>query len=63
MIYINQHGDILHHIPLREGFNLRCNIQHLMGESEVETQNPLFNEKEYLQIHQVCYSSQISYDS
>ena len=39
--YINQHGDILHHTPLREVFNLRCYIQHLMDESEDETQNPL----------------------
>ena len=28
--YMNQHGDILHHTPLREVFNLRCYIQHLM---------------------------------
>ena len=39
--YINQHGDILHHTPLREVFNLRCYIQHPMDESEDETQNPL----------------------
>ena len=39
--YMNQRGDILHHTPLREGFNLRCYIQHLMDESEDETQNPL----------------------
>ena len=42
--YMNQHGEILHHIPLREGFNLRCYIQHLMDESEDETQNPLSEE-------------------
>ena len=41
---MNQHGDILHHTPLREVFNLRCYIQHLMDESEDETQNPLSEE-------------------
>ena len=41
---MNQHGDILHHTPLREVFNLRCYIQHLMDESEDETQNPLSHE-------------------
>ena len=39
--YMNQHGDILHHTPLREVFNLRCYIQHLMDESEDEDENPL----------------------
>ena len=33
-------GDI-HHTPLRDVFNLRRYIQHLMDESEDETQNPL----------------------
>ena len=42
--YMNQHGDILHHTPLREVFNLRCYIQHLMDESEDEAQNPLSEE-------------------
>ena len=42
--YINQHGDILLHTPLREVFNLRCYIQHLMDKSEDETQNPLSEE-------------------
>ena len=42
--YMNQHGEILHHTPLREVFNLRCYIQHLMDESEDETQNPLSEE-------------------
>ena len=42
--YMYQHGDILHHTPLREVFNLRCNIQHLMDQSEHETQNPLSEE-------------------
>ena len=42
--YINPHGDVLHHTPLSEVFNLRCYIQHLMDESEDETQNPLSEE-------------------
>ena len=42
--YMNQHGEILHHTPLREVFNLRCYIQHLMNESEDKTQNPLSHE-------------------
>ena len=42
--YMNQHGDILHHTPLREVFHLRCYIQHLMDQSEDETQNPLSEE-------------------
>ena len=42
--YMNQHGEILHHTPLREVFNLRCYIQHLMDESEDETLNPLSEE-------------------
>ena len=42
--YMNQHGEILHHTPLREVFNLRCYIQHLMDGSEDETQNPLSEE-------------------
>ena len=39
--YMNQHGEILHHTPLREVFNLRCYIQHVLNESEDETRNPL----------------------
>ena len=42
--YMNQHGEILHHTPLRDVFNLRCNIQHLMDETGDETQNPLSEE-------------------
>ena len=42
--YMNQHGEILHHTPLREVFNLRYYIQHLMDESEDETQDPLSEE-------------------
>ena len=41
---MNQHGEVLHHTPLREVFNLRCYIQHLMDESEDEMQNPLSHE-------------------
>ena len=41
---MNQYGDILHHTPLREVFNIRCYIQHLMGQTEDETQNPLSEE-------------------
>ena len=36
---MNQHGDILHHTPLREVFNLRCYIQHLMDQTEDEDEN------------------------
>ena len=39
--YINQHGDILYHTPLREVFNLRCYIQHLMDQTEDKDENPL----------------------
>ena len=42
---INQHGDILHHTPLRELFNLRCYIKHLMDENEDENENPLSEQK------------------
>ena len=42
--YMNQHGEILHHTSLREVFNLRCYIQHLMDHSEDEIQNPLSEE-------------------
>ena len=38
---MNKHGEILHHTPLRELFNLRCYIQHLMDQTEDEDQNPL----------------------
>ena len=44
---MNQHGEILHHTSLREVFNLRCYIQHLMDESEDETQNP-FSEENWM---------------
>ena len=38
---MNQYGDILHHTPLREVFNLRCYIQHLIDQTEDEDENPL----------------------
>ena len=41
---MNQHGDILHHTPLREVFKLRCYIQNLMDQREDETQNPPIEE-------------------
>ena len=39
--YMNQHGEILHYTALKEVFNLRCYIQHLMDETEDEDENPL----------------------
>ena len=39
--YMNQYGGILYHTPLREVFNLRCYIQHLMDETEDQDENPL----------------------
>ena len=42
--YMNQDGDILHHTALREVLNLRCYMQHLMDQTEHETQNPLSEE-------------------
>ena len=42
--YMNQHGEILHNTPLREVFNLRCYIQHLMDETKDQHENPLSEE-------------------
>ena len=39
--YINENGEILHITPMKEIFNLRWYVQHLMDESEDENQNPL----------------------
>ena len=39
--YLNDHGEILHQTPLKEVFNLRWYIQHLMDENEDEARNPL----------------------
>ena len=41
LCHMNQHGDILHQTPLKEVFNLRSYIQHLMDQSEEEDENPL----------------------
>ena len=38
--YINEHGEILHQTPLKEVFNLRWYIQHVMDENEDEAENP-----------------------
>ena len=40
LCYINEHGEILHQTPLKELFNLRWYIQHLMDESEHENEIP-----------------------
>ena len=42
--YLNKHGEIVHQTPLKEVFNLRGIIQHLMDENEDEAQNPLSHE-------------------
>ena len=39
--YMNQHGEILHHTPLREVFNLRCYTKHLMDQTEDENESTL----------------------
>ena len=39
--YLNEHGEILHQTPLKELFNLRWYIQHLIDENENEDENPL----------------------
>ena len=38
---MNEHDEILHQTPLKEIFNLRWYIQHLMDENEHEDENPL----------------------
>ena len=35
--YLNKHGEILHQTPMKEVFNLRWYIQHLMDEDEDES--------------------------
>ena len=42
--YLNKHGEILHQTPLKEDFNLRWCIQHLMDENEDEDENSLNRE-------------------
>ena len=41
LCYMNKHGEILHQTPLKEVFNLRWYIQHLMDQKENEAENPL----------------------
>ena len=38
--YMNQHGQILHHTPLREVLNLRCYIRHLMDKVKMRLKIP-----------------------
>ena len=44
MSSINEHGETLHLTPLKEVFNLRWYIQHLMDENEDESGNSLSEE-------------------
>ena len=44
LCYMNKHGKILHQTPLKEVFNLRWYIQHLMDQNEDEDKNPLNHE-------------------
>ena len=44
LCYMKKHGEILHQTPLKEVFNLRWYIQHLMDEDEDEAENPLNHE-------------------
>ena len=44
MSSINEHGETLHLTPLKEVFNLRWYIQHLMDENEDESENSLSEE-------------------
>ena len=39
--HMNKYGEILYLTPLKEGFNLRWYIQHLMDENKDEAENPL----------------------
>ena len=41
--YLNEHGETLHQTPLKELFNLRWYIKHLMDENENEDENPAVN--------------------
>ena len=41
LIYINEHGDILHQTSMHEAFNLRWYIQHLIDQNENEAENHL----------------------
>ena len=44
LCYMNEHGEILHQTPLKEGFSLRWYIQHLIDQNENEAENPLSNQ-------------------
>ena len=52
LCYITEHGEIIHQTPLKELFNLRWYIQHLMDESEDENENPLSHENWMKQTNQ-----------
>ena len=41
--YLNQHGDILHQIPLKEVFNLYRYMQHLILKSELDYDDEEFD--------------------
>ena len=41
--YLNQHGDILHRIPLKEVFNLYRYMQHLILKSELDYDDEEFD--------------------
>ena len=51
LCYMTEHGDNLHYTPLKQVFNLRCYIQHLMDETENEKENPLSHENRMKQIN------------
>ena len=57
--YLNGHGGILNQTPLKEVFNLRWYIQHLMDQNENEAENPLSEQNwmKQTKIHQICHSS------
>ena len=44
LCYMNQNGEILLQTPMKEVFNLRWYIKHLMDENEDEDENPLNHE-------------------
>ena len=44
LCYIKENGEILHHTPLQELFNLRWYMQQLIDRSEDEIENPLNQE-------------------
>ena len=44
LCYMNEHGDILSHTPMKKIFNLKWYIQYHIDESEDEAQNPLSEE-------------------